>query len=72
MLQTGEFQKRAETLGDRLAAGLGELVGHGGQGGPRTLGGRRHQPRAETGRHACEQLLERGILAKEAHGQTSV
>ncbi len=29
MLQTGEFQKRAETLGDRLAAGLGELVGHG-------------------------------------------
>src|SRR3954451_15057687 len=28
MLQTGEFQQRAQTLGDRLASGLGELVGH--------------------------------------------
>ena len=23
-----------------------------------------------TGRHVCEQLLDHGILAKEAHGQT--
>jgi ornithine--oxo-acid transaminase len=23
-----------------------------------------------TGRHVCEQLLEHGVLAKEAHGQT--
>ena len=29
LLDTGEFQERAETLGDKLAAGLGELVGQG-------------------------------------------
>jgi ornithine--oxo-acid transaminase len=27
-------------------------------------------PELSTGRHVCEQLLEHGILAKEAHGQT--
>jgi ornithine--oxo-acid transaminase len=72
MLQTGEFQKRAETLGDRLAAGLGELVGHGVDK-VRARGlwaGVDISPELSTGRHACEQLLEHGILAKEAHGQT--
>ena len=72
MLQTGEFQKRAETLGDRLAAGLGELVGHGVDN-VRARGlwaGVDISPELSTGRHACEQLLEHGILAKEAHGQT--
>src|SRR5688572_2359317 len=72
MLQTGEFQKRAETLGDRLAAGLGELVGHGVDR-VRARGlwaGVDISPELSTGRHACEQLLEHGILAKEAHGQT--
>ncbi len=72
MLQTGEFQKRAETLGDRLAAGLGELVGHGVDK-VRARGlwaGVDISPELSTGRHACEQLLEHRILAKEAHGQT--
>lgn len=72
MLQTGEFQKRAETLGDRLAAGLGELVGHGVDK-VRARGlwaGVDISPELSSGRHACEQLLEHGILAKEAHGQT--
>ena len=72
MLQTGEFQTRAETLGDRLAAGLGELVGHGVDK-VRARGlwaGVDISPELSTGRHACEQLLEHGILAKEAHGQT--
>ena len=72
MLQTGEFQKRAETLGDRLAAGLGELVGNGIDA-VRARGlwaGVDISPELSTGRHACEQLLEHGILAKEAHGQT--
>ena len=27
-------------------------------------------PELGTGRHVCEQLLDHGILAKEAHGQT--
>ena len=27
-------------------------------------------PELSTGRHVCEQLLDHGVLAKEAHGQT--
>ena len=72
MLNTGEFQQRATALGDRLAAGLGELVGHGVDA-VRTRGlwaGVDVDPELSTGRHVCEQLLEHGILAKEAHGQT--
>ena len=72
MLQTGEFQRRAETLGDRLAAGLGELVGKGVDE-VRTRGlwaGLDVSPDLMTGRHVCEQLLGHGVLAKEAHGQT--
>lgn len=72
MLQTGEFQKRAESLGDRLAAGLGGLVGDGVDK-VRARGlwaGVDISPELSTGRHACEQLLEHGILAKETHGQT--
>jgi len=72
MLQTGEFQKRAETLGARLTAGLDALVGQGFDE-VRTRGlwaGVDVSPDLTTGRHVCEQLLGRGILAKEAHGQT--
>ena len=72
MLDTGEFQKRAETLGERLAAGLGGLVGQGIDE-VRTRGlwaGVDVSPELSTGRHICEQLLDHGILAKEAHGQT--
>ena len=48
MLQTGELQDRSATLGDRLDAGLGELVGHGHRrrARPRAVGRRRHRPRA--------------------------
>ena len=72
MLDTGEFQKRAETLGERLAAGLGELVGQGiDEVRARGLWvGVDISPELSTGRHVCEQLLDQGILAKEAHGQT--
>jgi ornithine--oxo-acid transaminase len=72
MLDTGEFQKRAEMLGERLAAGLGELVGDGIDA-VRARGlwvGIDISPELSTGRHVCEQLLDKGILAKEAHGQT--
>jgi ornithine--oxo-acid transaminase len=72
MLQTGEFQKRAETLGDRLASGLEELVGDGiDEVRSRGLwAGVDISPELTTGRHVCEQLLDQGVLAKEAHGQT--
>ena len=72
MLRTGEFQQRAQTLGARLAAGLRDLVGHGVDE-VRTRGlwaGVDVSPELSTGRHVCEQLLDHGILAKEAHGQT--
>jgi len=72
MLQTGEFQKRAQVLGARLDAGLSSLVGHG-LDEVRTRGlwaGIDVSPGLTTGRHVCEQLLAHGILAKEAHGQT--
>jgi ornithine--oxo-acid transaminase len=72
MLETGEFQGRAARLGDRLAAGLGGLVGHGVDA-VRTRGlwaGVDVSPELGTGRSACEQLLDQGVLAKEAHGQT--
>jgi ornithine--oxo-acid transaminase len=72
MLGTGEFQQRAVTLGARLAAGLGELVGHGVDA-VRARGlwaGVDVSPGLSTGRHVCERLLDHGILAKEAHGQT--
>jgi ornithine--oxo-acid transaminase len=55
-----------------LAAGLDELVGQGVDA-VRTRGlwaGVDISPELDTGRRVCEQLLEHGILAKEAHGQT--
>jgi ornithine--oxo-acid transaminase len=72
MLRTGEFQERATVLGSRLAAGLAELVGHGvDEVRARGLwAGVDVSPEMSTGRHVCEQLLDRGVLAKEAHGQT--
>jgi len=72
MLGTGEFQERARTLGERLAVGLGELVGQGiDEVRSRGLwAGVDVSPELGTGRHICEQLLDQGILAKEAHGRT--
>jgi ornithine--oxo-acid transaminase len=72
MLRTGELQERSRTLGARLAAGLGQLVGQGVDE-VRTRGlwaGVDISPATGTGRHVCERLLDLGILAKEAHGQT--
>jgi ornithine--oxo-acid transaminase len=72
MLSTGEFQQRSAVLGERLHTGLSKLVGNGaaplrGRGG----GAAAHPPPGlMTGREFCEALLERGVLAKEAHGQT--
>jgi ornithine--oxo-acid transaminase len=72
MLKTGEFQERATRLGAYLAKGLEELVGEGVDA-VRARGlwaGVDITYELTTGRHFCEQLLEHGVLAKEAHGQT--
>ena len=72
MLATGEFQDRSATLGARLAAGLEPLVGSG-LDEVRCRGlwaGLDVDPAVATGREVCEGLLEQGVLAKEAHGQT--
>ena len=72
MLQTGEFQERARTLGARLEAGLHELVGHGVVA-IRVRGlwaGVDVDPSLLSGRELCEGLLERGVLAKDTHGST--
>ena len=72
MLQTGEFQERARTLGARLEAGLHELVGHGVVA-IRVRGlwaGVDVDPSLLSGRELCEGLLQRGVLAKDTHGST--
>ncbi|MFF5990372.1 ornithine--oxo-acid transaminase [Prauserella flavalba] len=75
LLETGEFQERAATLGAHLHARLGELVGHGvsevrGRGlwagvdiAPGGLSGRQ-------ARSVSEALMARGVLCKETHGAT--
>jgi ornithine--oxo-acid transaminase len=72
MLATGEFQHRAAALGERLRAGLDELLGHGVTA-VRSLGlwaGVDLDPAVGTGRQVCERLLVEGVLVKDTHGQT--
>jgi len=72
MLDTGEFQERATSLGNQLAAGLDELVGQG-LDAVRSRGlwaGVDVSPDLATGRSVSELLIDHGVLAKEAHGQT--
>jgi ornithine--oxo-acid transaminase len=72
LLESGDFQKRSETLGAHLHAGLSALIGHGvvavrGRG---LWAGVDIDPALMTGRQACERLAERGVLAKDTHGST--
>ena len=72
MLADGEFQQRASELGERMAAGLTGLVGHG-VSAVRTRGlwaGVDLEPDLMTGRQVCERLQEHGLLAKDTHGWT--
>ncbi|MGQ0480774.1 MAG: ornithine--oxo-acid transaminase [Pseudonocardia sp.] len=72
LLNTGEFQRRAEVLGGHLATELGGLVGHGALR-VRSIGlwaGIDLDPRLGTGREVCERLAARGVLAKDTHGTT--
>jgi ornithine--oxo-acid transaminase len=72
MLGTGEFQQRSAELGARLDAGLRSLEGKGVET-VRSRGlwaGIDIEPSLMSGRDFCERLMEEGVLAKEAHGQT--
>jgi ornithine--oxo-acid transaminase len=72
MLETGEFQERAAKLGEQLYVGLSDLVGFGIDA-VRARGlwaGIDIASDKMTGRDFTEALLAKGILAKEAHGQT--
>ncbi|KQZ68925.1 ornithine--oxo-acid transaminase [Nocardioides sp. Root151] len=72
LLETGEMQERAKTLGARLGAGLRAFEGKGVtevrcQG---LWAGVDIDPEVATAREVCQRLLARGILAKDTHGQT--
>lgn len=72
LLATGEYQRRAERLGERFAARLEALVGHGATA-VRVVGlwaGVDVDPALGTGRDVAERLLARRVLVKETHGQT--
>lgn len=72
MLATGEFQQRATDLGRRLGDGL-RGIGHQGIREVRCRGlwaGIDLDPTLMTGRELSEQLLSRGVLAKDTHGST--
>jgi ornithine--oxo-acid transaminase len=72
LLQTGEPQERAATLGALLQERLGELVGRGVTA-VRSKGlwaGVDIDPALMTARQASERLLALGVLAKDTHGST--
>ncbi|MFT4051137.1 MAG: ornithine--oxo-acid transaminase [Microbacterium sp.] len=72
MLASGEFQARAQALGEHLAGALEPLIGHGVTA-VRIAGlwaGVDIDPAHGTGREIAEKLLARGVLVKDTHGQT--
>jgi ornithine--oxo-acid transaminase len=72
MLATGEWQERASRLGGRLRDGLEGLVGSGvvTVRGAGLWMGVDIDPAVGTGREVCEELMRRGVLAKDTHGAT--
>ena len=70
MLATGEFQERSAKLGAHMHDRLNALPQHK----VKDVRGRGLWAGIEfaelPGRAACEQLAERGVLAKETHGST--
>lgn len=70
LLQTGEYQRRAQEVGAEFRTELEKLIGHGVTA-VRSVGlWAGVDVRGFTGRQVCERLLDRGVLAKETHGQT--
>ncbi|MFE7073595.1 ornithine--oxo-acid transaminase [Streptomyces sp. NPDC057620] len=72
LLETGEFQRRAQEAGVLLRDGLSALVGKGVRGF-RARGlwaGVDIDPAIGTGREISESLMREGILVKDTHGST--
>ncbi|MFD8673376.1 ornithine--oxo-acid transaminase [Streptomyces seoulensis] len=72
LLETGEFQRRADELGVVLREGLDALRGHGVTGF-RARGlwaGVDVDPALGSGREISERLMREGILVKDTHGST--
>lgn len=72
LLETGELQARATTLGLEWGTRLDALVDEGLLTASRRVGlwaGLDVTP-PTTGRQLCERLLARGVLAKDTHGST--
>ncbi|HEY8721950.1 ornithine--oxo-acid transaminase [Pengzhenrongella sp.] len=73
LLEAGEYQARAQTLGAHLHSRLDALVADGSLAASRGVGlwaGIDLDPARGTGRELCERLLERRVLAKDTHGAT--
>lgn len=73
LLSTGQYQARSAAAGTVLGQRLDALVEQGLLTGTRTIGlwaGIDVEPSLGTGRDLCEALLERGVLASDAHGAT--
>ncbi|MER6049418.1 ornithine--oxo-acid transaminase [Streptomyces sp. NPDC001793] len=73
MLRTGEYQRRAAELGDRLHRSLAPMVGGGAVDEVRGRGlwaGVDINPSRGDGRAVSERLLARGVLVKDTHGAT--
>jgi ornithine--oxo-acid transaminase len=72
LLATGEYQRRAASLGLRMRERLDALLGRGVVG-VRSRGlwaGVDIDPALGTGRQLCEALAEHRVLAKDTHGST--
>lgn len=72
LVETGEFQRRSQLLGERLHSRLQALVGHGVLS-VRGLGlwaGVDIDPALGTGKQISVRLAERGVLVKDTHGST--
>jgi ornithine--oxo-acid transaminase len=72
LLATGEMQRRAAQLGERLRSRLEALIGHGVTAvrGAGLWAGVDIDPTLGTGREVCELLMGRGVLVKDTHGST--
>jgi ornithine--oxo-acid transaminase len=72
LLETGEMQRRSRELGAHLHDRLTGLLGHGVTEvrGIGLWAGVDIDPALGSARTICERLLERGVIAKDTHGQT--
>jgi ornithine--oxo-acid transaminase len=72
LLETGEMQRRSRELGAHLHDRLTGLLGHGVTEvrGIGLWAGVDIDPSLGSARSICERLLERGVIAKDTHGQT--